>query len=301
VKWSFGELPELLEIVRGSQTLIGFPALIDEGQSVRIEVFDEPSVAKAKHRQGLRKLFALQIKDSIKYLEKNSTDLPSSVVMNFVQAMKNLQSALKVEASKGASQAHSSLSLEALKPQLMELALDRAFLMEPLPLSETQFNKRLEEGRPRLTLIASEVSRLVQTILNEFCNCVRKLKDTSVVPSAQSDMAQQLQRLLHKNFLLDTPYSQLQHFPRYLKAVYLRLEKYRVDPKRDGDKQSEITALEQAFWREWMSRKGVSDARLSEYRWMLEELRVSLFAQELKTPQPVSAKRLERVWAQLKA
>jgi ATP-dependent helicase HrpA len=173
--------------------------------------------------------------------------------------------------------------------------------MEPLPLNETQFNKRLEEGRPRLTLIASEVSRLVQTILNEFCTCARKLKDTSVVPSAQSDIAQQLQRLLNKNFLLDTPYSQLQHFPRYLKAVYLRLEKYRADPKRDGDRQGEVSALEQTFWREWMSRKGVSDTRLGEYRWMLEELRVSLFAQELKTPQPVSAKRLERVWAQLKA
>src|SRR2546427_7553097 len=74
-EWSFGELPELMEIGRGGQTLIGFPALIDHGDAVGIEVFDEPEVAAARHRVGLRRLFALQIRDALKYLEKNIPDL----------------------------------------------------------------------------------------------------------------------------------------------------------------------------------------------------------------------------------
>lgn len=299
-QWSFGELPELLELSKGDQTLVGFPALIDEGFSVRVEVFDEPSIAKAKHKAGLRKLFALQVKDSIKYLEKNNAELASPIVLNFVQSMKNLESALKSEPTKGGANSSTAMTIEILKPQIMDLALDRAFMMDPWPINYTQFEQRLVEGRTRLTLITTEISRLVQTLLTEFCASARKLKDTGVGAQAQGDIAIQLQRLMHKNFLLDTPYSQLQQFPRYLKAVFLRLDKFRADPARDLDRMKQIAVLEQQFWREWTARKGVPDSRLSEFRWLLEELRVSLFAQELKTPQPVSVKRLEKAWTQLK-
>ncbi len=301
--WTFGELPELLEIKRKSQTLIGFPALIDEGSSVRIEVFDEPSIASSKHRQGLRRLFSIQIKDSIKYLEKNNTELSSSVVMAFVQAMKNLENALRSESTRGAAQpsAQGCVALEDLKPQIMDLALDRAFLLEPLPTNLQEFEQRLAQGRTRLTLITTEIARLVQTVLTEFCTATRKLKDTPTSAAVQNDIASQLQKLMHKNFLLDTPYYQLQHFPRYLKAVFLRLDKLRADPLRDIDRMKQAATLDQQFWREWSARKGVPDSRLVEYRWLLEELRVSLFAQELKTPQPISVKRLERAWQQLKA
>ena len=299
-QWSFGELPELLEISKGDQTLVGFPALIDEGLSVRVEVFDEPSIAKAKHKAGLRKLFALQVKDSIKYLEKNNAELASPIVLNFVQSMKNLETALKSEPTKGGANSSTAMTIEILKPQIMDLALDRAFMMDPWPINSTQFEQRLVEGRTRLTLITTEISRLVQTLLTEFCASARKLKDTGVGAQAQGDIALQLQRLMHKNFLLDTPYAQLQQFPRYLKAVFLRLDKFRADPARDLDRMKQIALLEQQFWREWATRKGVPDSRLSEFRWLLEELRVSLFAQELKTPQPVSVKRLEKAWSQLK-
>ena len=294
-QWSFGDLPELLEIRRGSQTLIGFPALIDEGAAVRIEVFDEPSVAAQKHRIGLRRLFALQIKDSIKYLEKN-TALSSTLVMSFIQAVKNLDLVLKSDTSKAGA---SAITIETLKPQIIELALERAFMMEPWPLNEQAFTERLTQGRTRLTLITNEIERLVQTLLTEFSSACRKLKDTQASSATQNDIALQLQRLMHKNFLLDTPYPQLQHLPRYLKAVFLRLDKWRADPARDLDRMKQMGAVEQNFWREWGARKGVFDARLVEFRWLLEELRVSLFAQELKTPQPVSVKRLEKAWAQL--
>jgi len=113
------------------------------------------------------------------------------------------------------------------------------------------------------------------------------------------DAAQQLQRLVPKKFLTVTPYGQLQHFTRYLKAITLRLEKWRADPARDAGRLAELRPHEQRYWRLLAERKGVQDTRMQEYRWLLEELRVSFFAQELRTPQPVSVKRLDKLWAQL--
>ena len=89
------------------------------------------------------------------------------------------------------------------------------------------------------------------------------------------------------------------HLPRYLKAVVMRLDKLRADPTRDAQRLAEVRPVEQRYTRHLAERKGVPDARLDEFRWLIEELRVSLFAQELRTPQPVSVKRLEKVWAQL--
>jgi hypothetical protein len=143
-------------------------------------VFDEPDVASARHRAGLRRLFALQIKDALKYLEKNIPDLQKMAV-TFIQVGK----------------------------------------------------------------------------------------------------------------------APLQHFARYLKAITARLDKYRADPARDAARLAELRPLEQRYWRLVAERKGVADERLQEFRWLLEELRVSFFAQELRTPQPVSVKRLEKAWAQL--
>jgi ATP-dependent helicase HrpA len=102
-----------------------------------------------------------------------------------------------------------------------------------------------------------------------------------------------------KRFMAITPWPQLQHFARYLKAITLRLDKLRADPARDASKLSELRPQEQRYWRLVSERKGAVDDRMSEFRWLLEELRVSFFAQELRTPQPVSVKRLDKVWAQL--
>ncbi len=283
--WDFGELPELMEIRQGQQTLIGFPALIDDGDAVRIEVFDEPEVAHARHREGLRRLFAMQIRDALKYLEKN---LPG------LQAMGVAYMQVGKEAGGGGT-------LEELRAQILELALDRAFLTDPLPTDAAAFKRRVEEGRGRLTLIANEIARIAGTILAEYAAAARKLKDSKPAADVATDVAQQLQRLVSKRFLLQTPYAQLQHLPRYLKAVQLRLDKLRADPARDAARLAELRPQDQRFWRLVAERKGVQDARLQELRWLLEELRVSFFAQELRTPQPVSVKRLDKAWAQLSA
>jgi ATP-dependent helicase HrpA len=274
--WSFGELPELMEINKGGQSLVGFPALVDMGDAVCIEVFDEPDVAATKNRAGLRRLFALQIKDALKYLEKNIPDLQKMSV------------------------AYMGLGTsEELRQQILDVAVDRAFLVEPLPNDEASFKRRVDEGRGRLTLIANEVARLAGGVLLEFGAATRKIKDTKNAPDATADCTQQLQRLLPKQFLTATPWPQLQHCARYLKAITLRLDKYRADPARDAQRLTELKPLEQKYWRLVTERKGAQDARMLEFRWLLEELRVSFFAQELRTPQPVSVKRLEKVWGQL--
>jgi len=274
--WTFGELPELMEVRKGATSLVGFPALVDQGDAVTLEVFDEPEVAAARHRVGLRRLVALQIRDALKYLEKNIPDLQKMAVAYMPLGTQ-----------------------EELRQQIVDIALDRAFLLDPLPTDQASFERRLQEGRGRLTLIANEVARLASSILAEYAAVVRKIKDTRGHPEANADATQQLQRLVSKRFLAETPWTALQHLPRYLKAIVLRLDKLRGDPARDAARMADVKPQEQRYWRLVAERKGHVDDRMQELRWLLEELRVSLFAQELRTPQPVSVKRIEKVWAQV--
>ena len=283
--WTFGELPELLEIQKSGQTLIGYPALIDAADAVTIEIFDEPELAAAKHRAGLRRLFSLQVKEALKHLEKNIPEL-QKMATTFMQVGK-------------ATDGSGGGTIEELREQIIAVALDRAFLLDPLPGNEFDFKRRVEEGRARLTLIAVEVARLAAAILAEYAVAARKIKDTRNAPEASADAAQQLVRLMPKRFLVSSPWGPLQHFARYLKAITTRLEKHRADPARDAARLAELRPLEQRYWRLVAERKGVVDERLQGFRWLLEELRVSFFAQELRTLQPVSVKRLEKAWLQL--
>jgi ATP-dependent helicase HrpA len=283
--WTFGELPELMEVRKGGQSMVGFPALIDHGSHVEIEIFDDPATAAARHRDGVRRLIALQLREPLKYLEKNIAQL---------QQM-------------GA--AFMSLgTVEELRQQIVDVALERAFLADPLPHDASSFQARLDEGRARLVLVAQEVARQVGVVLTEFAAATRKLRDAKPPKEVADDIGAQLQRMIGKRFVVQTPWPMLQHLPRYLKAIVLRLDKLRATGHagapsgpvaRDAARMAELRPLEQRYARRIAERRGAPDARLDEYRWLLEELRVSFFAQELRTPQPVSVKRLDKAWAQL--
>jgi ATP-dependent helicase HrpA len=274
--WTFGELPELLELRKGGQSVVGFPALVDRGSHVEIEVFDEPDEAARRHRAGLRRLFALQLREPLRLLERGLAD---------VQRLAAAYLALG--------------TFEELRAQIVEVALERAFFAEPLPHDQASFQARLEAGRGRLVLIAQEVARQAGAVLGEFAAATRKLKDSRPPKEVHDDISAQLGRLVGRRFLADTPWTALQHLPRYLKAVTMRLDKLRGDPARDAARLAELRPLEQRWLRRLAELKGAQDTRLEEYRWLLEELRVSFFAQELRTPQPVSAKRLDKFWMQL--
>jgi ATP-dependent helicase HrpA len=189
--------------------------------------------------------------------------------------------------------------LEDLRAQIVEVALERAFLGDPLPTDGAAFRRRIEEGRSRLALIAQEVARMAAVVLAEYGAATRKLKDSRPPAGVGDDIASQLGRLCSPRFLATTPWAAFQHLPRYLKAVSLRLDKLRADPARDAARMAELRPLEQRYLRRLAELRGAADARLDDYRWLLEELRVSLFAQELRTPQPVSVKRLDKAWQQL--
>ncbi|PRX30004.1 ATP-dependent helicase HrpA [Paraburkholderia sp. BL18I3N2] len=271
--WNFGKLPELLEIRRGGQTLFGYPALVDRGTHCDVEVFDSPDEAARIHRAGLRRLFALQLKEPIKYLEKNLPGL-REMAMQFMP--------------RGTQ--------EELRDQLIDTALDRACLQDPLPDDDGSFHARRDEGRSRLTLLAQEIARLVGQILGEYTTVAKKLVQARSFTAAHADLQNQLDGLIGKRFVVDTPYAQLAHFPRYLKGIALRIDKLKADPARDARQFAEFQPLLQNYQRAVAQRGGVLDPRLSEFRWLLEELRISLFAQELRTPMPISVKRLYKVW-----
>ena len=279
--WTFGELPELLEMRRGQQTLVGFPALIDRGDHVQFDVFDTPEAASRAHREGLRRLFALQLREPLKAAEKN---LPG-----FQQA---------------AMQYMPLGSADDLRRQIQDAALDLAFLADPLPANAASFAERLAAGRPRLQLLVQDMGRLAATILAEWHAASKKLVAFKPQAALHADITAQLQALLPKRFMLELPASRRAHLPRYLKAVQLRLDKFRADPARDTQRQAEMAPVLARLRRELQQAQqgGASpDPRLVELRWMLEELRVALFAQELRTPTPVSVKRVEKAWDQWRA
>ena len=278
--WDFGALPELLEIRRRGQTLIGYPALVDHATACEVEVFDSPEEATTRHRDGLRRLFWLQLREQIRFLDKQLASLQTA----------------QMQASTVPALAPALPSFETLKDQVLVAAIDRVCLAEPWPMDNATFGARRQEARGKLGLIAQEVARLVATIVQDAASLPKKLNSARAFGSAVADIEQQLRQLFVRGFIVEVPAAQLAHYPRYLKAIAARLDKLKAEPARDAQRLAELALLAVPFQRELAARKGVADARLEEFRWLLEELRVSLFAQELRTPMPVSVKRLQKVW-----
>ena len=278
--WGFGDLEEVMEIRRGTQTLVGYPAIVDRGNAVSLEALDSVEKAREMNRAGLRRLFMLQLKEQAKYIEKN---LPG------FQAL-----ALQFNAFGDASD---------LKAQLLEAAFDRACLADPLPRMRAEFERRRDEGRSRLTLIANELARLLGAILAEYTGLQKQLQQMrKAFPEPCRDIKENVERLLLKRFVAELPFERLQHLPRYLKAAGLRLDKLRAlgvtGASRDARFAAELAPLLAQWQREQARREksGEHDPQMEQFRWLLEELRVQLFAQELKTPVPVSVKRLQKMW-----
>jgi ATP-dependent helicase HrpA len=268
--WTMGDLPELMEIERGGQMLVGYPALVDEGEAVSLQVFDSPEKARELHRTGVLRLLAIAFRDRIRDLERS---LAKDVVLG------------------------------PLKADVMTAALTRTFLQDSVPTTQDEFAKRLDEGRSRFTLIAQEIARSASGILAERVAIEKKLKSVEKAhPQTVQDIQQQLSRLLAPGWLARTRWERLQHLPRYLKAASLRLDKLRADPARDARLAAELASIEQPYRREAAARAryGAPGAEFVQFGWLLEELRVSLFAQELKTPVPVSVKRLAKLWQSLR-
>jgi len=271
--WSFGTLPELMEIKRKNLSVIGYPALIDQGSHCTLDVFDETHTAELAHHKGLRRLFRIALKDQVKFLEKNIHDMTKLGMLYL-----------------------SLGTQEKLRDQIIDCALDRACLYQPWPKDAQAFEDRRLEGKAKLGLLAQEVARLAGAILTEWSAVTRKLPQAKPHAAAFQDMQQQIALLVPANFITAIADVQLTHLPRYLKAVQARIDKLRTDPARDTRLMSEMAPLLTQYARVRSALKGAPDEKLDEFRWLLEELRVALFAQELRTPTPVSVKRLQKAW-----
>lgn len=280
--WNFGELPDIMEIKRGTLSLIGHPALVDRQTHCSLEVFDDEIQAIRQHHKGLLRLFRLQLKEQVKFVEKSLKDLQTT----------------QMQASSTTVLAAAFDSFESMRESVVLATLEQTAMYEPLPVNAEEFNAHVQTARSRLGLIAQEISRLLMQLVSETLVINRKLKNFPD-DRVREDISGQLQGLFPKGFLSSVPVEQLRHYPRYLKAILMRLEKWQGDQQRDAEKMREIAHYSTLYRRELASRKGVTDERLEQFRWLIEELRVSLFAQKLRTPMPVSVKRLEKVWSSL--
>ena len=279
-KWDFGDLPETLAVTRGAQRLTGYPTLVDDGDSVSIAMQDTREAADASTRAGVMRLLKLSLKDATTRFDKGGP--------GFAQAGLQLKTAIPSD---------------RLLADVLAAATDRAFLGEdPLPRTEHAFAEQVRRARTRLPAVAEGAFRLLAAIAAEHAALAQRLAS---LPAAQSRLAAEVRAqrdaLVYPGFFSATPWPQLAHLPRYLKALDRRVAKFGERPDRDGKHAEQVAELWQRY-RERAARNaqaGRAEPALEAFRWLLEELRVSLFAQELKTPAPVSFKRVERAWADL--
>ncbi len=288
--WDFGRLPESVELQRGGLRLRGFPALVDEGDSVSIRVLDSRPSAEAAGHLGLRRLLMLRLAQDVRYLRRNLGGL-QRMQLQYAKAPKPPEG---LDAGAGAK----------LEDELVALILDLCFIQDQPELRDGEaFRARIEQRRGELMTIGAAVCALAAAIFDGYQRLRKALSGATQINwlVSLSDMRQQLDRLVFRGFLAVTPYAELRHYPRYLQALEKRLEKLAHAAARDQKQLAELTPL----FGEWQRRDQQArrdrrhDPRLEELRWMFEELRVSLFAQELKTAYPISLKRLERRWKEL--
>ncbi|HET6880809.1 MAG TPA: ATP-dependent RNA helicase HrpA [Pirellulales bacterium] len=280
--WDFGDLPERVELSRGGMALSGYPALVDAGASVSLQMATTAEAAAHQTRGGVRRLVVLAAAGEI---EPHVAWLPG---LNDLVAL------------------GSELGDRAFWQQrLIELVADRAFLAgRPLPRSQSAFAECLASGRERIGLAVQDAAPLVMLILEGY-SAVRRSLQQATNPQclyATADIEGQLRELFRPDFLLATAWQQLQCYPRYLRAIQLRLDRIiSGGAARDRQLYDEIDARWPAYLdlAAQYEREGIFDAMLGQYRWLIEEFRVSLFAQQLGTLTPVSPKRLDQLWAKL--
>ena len=274
--WDIGTLPESIKFARGKQQLTGYLGLQKEKDGrIALRLFDTSAAAEQAHRLGVIELMKLQLKEQVKDLNKG--------IQGFTQAAMLLK----------------HINADTLRDDLTQAVCDRAFIGEDeLPRNEKAFKEQIKRARSRLPAVKEALSRYLQETAAAYAELNGKLGKHPLTHL----MRQRLQTLLAAGFATRTPWAQWPRLPIYLKAMTLRLEKYSGNPARDAAREADIQELEQ-MWQEktdGLVKQGqpVSDD-LAAFKWMIEELRVSLFAQELKTPYPVSVKRLLKEWGKI--
>ncbi|MDN5848218.1 MAG: ATP-dependent RNA helicase HrpA [Nitrococcus sp.] len=281
-RWDFDELREHVELNEAGVNLRGYPAVVDEGESVALRLLDSPEQAAHASLTGIRRLFMLHLPDQTKYLRRKLPGIDRLCLLYSVLG-----------------------SCDALKQDLLAAVYQRVFMPEQaLPRTREAFEARLQAGREELIPTATELAQSLLQVLQCYQDLRRRL--TAQVSPAQlescRDMREQLDAMIYAGFVRETPAQWMGELPRYLRALARRLEQLQRDPLKDRRGLQAIHPLWEQYRRrsEQHARKGLHDPQLDRYRWLLEEYRVSLFAQELGTREKVSERRLQEVWQQVR-
>ncbi len=282
-EWDFETLPEVIESRQQGVLLRAYPALVDEGAEVALQLFESAAKAQQNHRAGLRRLFALQLADKIKYLHKNIPQL---------QQMALCYSRLG--------------NGEQLKKQIILVAIEKSFMADhALIRTREEFEQRLQQGRAHFIGHVNEVATLLHTLLQQY-HSLRVAIKGNIPPfwlHAMADIQQQLDGLVYKGFIVETPYHYLENYPRYLKGMLLRVEKLMHNLDRDKAAMQSVARVTKQYQQqvERACKRGQGDQIQAwiKIKWLIEELRISLFSQEIKTLQPISERRLEKMMDEL--
>ncbi|HET6248202.1 MAG TPA: DUF3418 domain-containing protein [Tepidisphaeraceae bacterium] len=282
--WDFGDLPERVAVKRHGMTLWGYPSLLDRGNSASIRLLESAESSRQATRAGSVRLFMMQLDKEIEYISRHIPNV-EKMCLNYATAGSSTE----------------------LRRDLLSAIVDRALFYDGEPVIEqAEFIRRATDGWRRLTNTATEMSDLAGQILAEYQSIARELARAfpPLMQPAARDMRDQLAHLVYNGFLTKTPHEWLRNMPRYLKAIAVRLKKLmNAGLTRDTQAMQQVQPLWDAYKKraEEFRRLGRYDAHLVQFHWMLEELRISLFAQELKTTVPVSLQRLEKLWEQVPA
>jgi len=278
--WDFGALETSCTLKRGPVQMRAFPALVVEGNRIALRLLDNPRDAEVASRIGIIALLALELGTTVKYLQKD--------------LLKNRDMALSV-VKLG--------NREQVVQDLLRGAIYRACLEgKELPRTREAFAAALARGKTTVVTIANQYQQWLLQVLELVVQIKKQMKSSAnalLLMHTFSDIDRQLEQLLYPGFMTETPWEWLEQYPRYLKAVLARLEKAPMDIGRDKNN----ARLLQDYWEKHdarLNKEGhaayASHLLWQQYRWLLEELRVSLFAQTLKTRVPVSEKRLDKLW-----
>lgn len=278
--WDFGELPESITIRRGKLTLQAWPTLVDEGDSVALRLFENRIESEAAMRGGLCRLFMLAMQQQVGMLQKK---------------MPGLKELMLYYATIG--------DAGALKDELIRAAFIEQFIGDDIPRNRETFEARLAAGRAGLVDSARELSSAMAEAVKGFVMLKQELEGTraAVLKPVVTDILGQLQQLFEPGFVARTPARWLRRYPCYVEAARIRLERAGRNLRQDQQHQADVKKLcdDYIHRRHDLAAKDINLSELDHFSWLIEELRVALFAQQLKTIEPVSVKRLQKQWQAL--
>ena len=283
-----GEIPETINFEKSGIRYDGYPALMDHETDVAIRIVDEPLLAKLQHRRGLTRLFALELAVQAKFTER-------AIKISPVAAFQYAQYFPEVK----------NHAQDALKAELVFAAFAMTFVDggkdgddKPMIRDAALFASTRDAMKAKINTNAQALSTAIDESLSLAAE-IKKLLGERYVKGWEhigADVEDQLRQLFCKEFLRETRATQLLHYPRYLKAIAMRINKAKAGAM---ERDLENFKLIRPLWQNWLGIKNQLAPAIRDYRWLVEELRVSLFAQELRTPLPVSVKRVSKVWEEI--